>query len=106
MPVGPHPQVQREQVGQAEGGPAQAVNKGDMQAPLAKEAAANSPQAPAEAPVETQASPSAEPSRQSTRSTRGVAPQRLTYEVRGQPTMYYLDECFHNMIQGLVACVG
>ena len=33
-----------------------------------------------------------------------MAPQRLTYEVRGQPTAYYLAECFQNMIQGLVAC--
>jgi len=34
-----------------------------------------------------------------------VAPQRLTYEVKGQPTAYYLVEPFQNMIQGLVACV-
>jgi len=108
-PVAPHPQVHREQVRQAEGGSAQAVNQGDVQAPywsLVEEAAVNSPQVSAEAPVEAQESPSAGPTRQSTRSTRGVAPQRLTYEVRGQPTAYYLAECFHNMIQGLVACVG
>jgi len=41
--------------------------------------------------------------RRSTRSTRGVAPQRVTYQVRGQPTTYYLPECYY-MIKWLDAC--
>ncbi len=64
-------------------------------------------QAQANSSVDSVPSISPGPRRQSTRSTRGVAPQRLTYEVRGQPsTAYYLTECFHKMIAGFVACVG
>ena len=37
------------------------------------------------------------------RSTRGMAPQRVTHQVRGLPTIYYLSECLH-MIKWLVAC--
>ena len=44
--------------------------------------------------------------RRSTRNTQGVAPQRLTYEVRGElSTTYFLTDCFQKMIAGLVACV-
>jgi len=35
-----------------------------------------------------------------------MAPERLTYEGRGQSTTAFcLTECFHKMIAGLVACV-
>jgi len=68
------------------------------------------PQAPLEAPVAAQdnlwIAPSAAPTRQSARSTRGVAPQRMTYKVRGKPTAYFLAEYFQTMIQGLVSCVN
>jgi len=44
--------------------------------------------------------------RRTTRSTQGLAPQRLTYEVRGEPsTAYFLTDCYQKMIAGLVACV-
>jgi len=63
-------------------------------------------QAPANFSVDPMPSTTPGLRRQSTRSTRGVAPQRLTYEVRGEPSAaYYLTESFHNMIAGLVASV-
>jgi len=72
---------------------------------------ASSPQqAPSEpiagVPTENQVSPEAVTTRQLTRSTRGVAPQRMrTYEVKGQPTAYFLEQCFQTMIEGLVDSV-
>jgi len=35
-----------------------------------------------------------------------VAQQRIIYEVKGQPTAYFLAECFQTMIKGLVSCVN
>jgi len=80
---------------------------------------------PADATQDSPVEPTPTPGpRRSTRSTRGVAPQRVTYQVRGQPTSrstrgmvpqrvthqvrglpttYYLSECLH-MIKWLVAC--
>jgi len=54
-------------------------------------------------PVAPSASPT---SRRPVRSTRGMAPQRMTYEVKGEPTAYFLAECFQSMIKGLVTCVN
>ncbi len=30
----------------------------------------------------------------------------MTYEVKGEPTAYFLAECFQTMIEGLVSCVN
>jgi len=35
-----------------------------------------------------------------------MAPQKMTYEVKGEPTAYFLAECFQTMIQGLVSSVN
>ena len=35
-----------------------------------------------------------------------MAPQRMTYEVKGEPTAHFLADCFQTMIQGLVTCVN
>jgi len=59
---------------------------------------------PAEAPIMEVAGSPRNPS--SLRSTRGMAPQRMTYEVKGKPTAYFLAECFQSMIKGLVTCVN
>jgi len=97
--------AQREPDGTTEGA-TPAISQEDVQAPLVEEAPAPSPQQPpAQAASPAGTSPSPATTRQSTRSTRGVAPQRLTYEVRGQPSAYFLVECFHKMIAGLVASV-
>jgi len=104
--------VQREQqVGSAERALAQAFSQEDLRVPFVEKAAAPSPQKH-EAPVVQGLSPVAQASSnavdpirgQSTRSIRGVASQRFTYEVKGQPTIYSLVECFHKLIPGLVAC--
>jgi len=44
--------------------------------------------------------------RRPVRSTRGMAPQRMTYEVKGEPTAYFLAECFQTMNEGLVSFVN
>jgi len=104
--------VQREQqVGSAERALAQAFSQEDLRVPFVEKAAAPSPQKH-EAPVVQGLSPVAQASSnavdpirgQSTRSIRGVASQRFTYKVKGQPTIYSLVECFHKLIPGLVAC--
>jgi len=74
--------------------------------------APGTPQAQLQDPVVPQADVSMAPSaspiprRPTVRSTRGMASQRMTYEVKGDPTAYFLAECFQTMIQGLVTCVN
>jgi len=104
--------VQREQqVGSAERALAQAFSQEDLRVPFVEKAAAPSPQKH-EAPVVQGLSPVAQASSnavdpirgQSIKSIRGVASQRFTYKVKGQPTIYSLVECFYKLIPGLVAC--
>jgi len=68
------------------GGRAPATVQLAVDAQVVEEVLASSPQqAPNEpiagVPTENKVAPEAVPTRQSTRSTRGVAPQRMTYEV-------------------------
>jgi len=107
VPLGPP--LQRERAGQA-GQPGQATPNAQPGPPAAQEVEApSSPQAPAQDTMAADPGPPSPPNpppvRQSTRRTRGMAPQRMTYEVRGQPTSYFLSEPFQQMILGLVACV-
>jgi len=82
------------------------------EAPIEEVVAPGTPQAQLQDPVVPQAdvavlAPSASPTpRRPVRSTRGMAPQRMTYEVKGEPTAYFLAKCFQTMIQGLVTCVN
>ncbi len=102
VPLGPP--LQRERAGQA-------CQANDQPGPPAAQEveAPSSSQAPAQDTMAADPGPPSPPNpppvRQSTRRTRGMAPQRMTYEVRGQPTSYFLSETFQQMILGLVACV-
>jgi len=103
--VSPGPSLQRERA--REQAPATTQPAAEVQ--VKEVTASGLPQAPVEVPLATQedpVAPSPVATRQSTRYTRGVAPQRMTYEVKGKPTAYSLAECFLTIIQGLVSCVN
>ena len=104
-------QNQREQVGETEGAPTPDNQEAEAQVVQDVEVV---PSPQLQAPVEVQAlryqvaqaSPSSIPTKQfSTRSTRGVAPRRVTYQVRGQPTVYYLAKSMHKILVEHIAYI-
>jgi len=106
VPVGPRPSVLQRGGQEATEGVMPSVDLQDAKALRAQDdAIPHSPipdpaDATQDSPVEQ--TPTPDP-RRSTRSTSGVAPQRVTYQVRGQLTTYYLPEYYY-MIKWLVAC--
>jgi len=76
----------------------------EVVAPGTSQAQLQDPVVPqADVPVVPSASPTP---RRPVRSTRGMVLQRMIYEVKREPTAYFLAECFQTMIEGLVSCVN